>query len=328
MMLKHCGSVAVIAVMAAASVSAQPPQFEVASVKASPPFDAQKVMSGQQRLGMRMDASRVDIDGMPLPEIINIAFRVKSYQVTAPSWLGTGLNAQRFDIHATLPASAAKEQVPEMLQALLADRFKLTYHREKKDDPVFALIVGKSGPKLVESAPDPPEEAPKGGTPPSAPAASGLLGRGGTPAVQISGNPQTGMTVKGAATGTMRMSMSPEGTMHLEADKVSMAALAETLTRFLDRPVVDQTGLNGNYKMVLDLAREDLMTAARAAGVAIPPGALGAGPGATGGAPAASDPSGGSIFRSVEQLGLKLDPRKTPIDHLVIDHLERTPTED
>jgi uncharacterized protein (TIGR03435 family) len=327
-MLKHCGSVAVIAVMAVASASAQPPQFEVASVKASPPFDPQKILSGQQRIGMRMDASRVEIDGMPLPDIINTAFRTKSYQVTAPGWVGTGLNAPRFDIHATLPAGANPDQLPEMLQALLAERFKLTFHRETKEQPIFALIVGKNGPKLVESPNSPPagDAAPAGAVPPPGPT-SGLLGRGGTPAVQISGNPQTGMTIKGAATGTMRMSMSPEGTMHLEADKVSMASLAETLTRFLDRPVVDQTGLKGNYKIALDLAREDLMNAVRAVGV-VPPAALGTAPGATGGAPAASDPSGGSIFRSVEQLGLKLDSRKTPIDHLVIDHLERTPTED
>src|SRR4249919_4346062 len=101
MMLKHCGSVAVIAVMAVARVSAQPPQFDVASVKASPPFDVQKLMSGQQRIGMRMDAGRVDIDGLPLMDIINTAFRVKSYQVTAPSWLGAGMASPRFDIHAT-----------------------------------------------------------------------------------------------------------------------------------------------------------------------------------------------------------------------------------
>ena len=330
-MLRRWVRLVVVAAIAAASVSAQQlPTFEVASVKASPPFDAQKILSGQQRVGMRMDASRVDIDGMPLPDIINTAFRTKSYQVTAPSWVGTGLNAPRFDIHATLPAGATTDKVPEMLQALLAERFKLTFHRETKEQPIFALNVGKGGSKLVESPPDPlpaGDAAPAGAAPPPGPA-SGLLGRGGTPAVQISGNPQTGMTIKGAATGTMRMSMSPEGTMHLEADKVSMASLAETLTRFLDRPVVDQTGLKGNYKIALDLAREDLMNAVRAVGVPLPPGALGAAPGATGGAPAASDPSGSSIFRSVEQLGLKLDSRKTPVDQLVIDHLERMPTED
>ncbi len=63
-----------------------------------------------------------------------------------------------------------------------------------------------------------------------------------------------------------------------------MVALADTLTRLLDRPVVDQTGLNGNYKIALDLAREDMMNVARAAGANLPPGALGVGPGATGGA--------------------------------------------
>ena len=276
-MLNRCWRVIVVAAIAVAAVSAQQPlQFEVASVKASPPLDTQKIISGQQRMGMRIDASRVDIDGMPLPDIINTAFRTKSYQVTAPGWVGTGMSAPRFDIHATLPAGAATEQMPEMLQALLADRFKLTYHHEKKDDPVFALIVGKGGPKLAESPPDAPRAAdagPAGAASPPGPA-SGLLGRGGTPAVQISGNPQTGMTIRGAATGTMRMSMSPDGSMHLEADKVSMPALAETLTRFLNRPVLDLTGLKGNYKIALDLAREDLMNAVRAVGVPIPPGAL------------------------------------------------------
>jgi uncharacterized protein (TIGR03435 family) len=328
-MLNLCGRVVVVAALAVASASAQrPPQFEVASVKDSPPFDPQKIMSGQQRLGMRIDASRVEIDGMPLSQIINTAFRVKTYQVTAPSWVGTGLNTPRFDIHATLPAGATTAQVPEMLQALLAERFKLTYHRETKDQSVFALIVGKGGPKLVESPPDPPADAAQSSATPSpGPDASGLIGRGGPP-VQITGNPQTGMTVKGAAIGTMRMSFSPEGTMHLEAEKVSMASLADTLTGFLDRPVVDQTGLKGNYKIALDLAREDLMNAARAVGVALPPGAFGGAAPGPAGAPAALDPSGSSIFRSVEQLGLTLDSRKAPIDHLIIDHLERTPTED
>lgn len=178
-MLSRGGRVVVIAAIAVAGASAeQPPQFEVASVKASPPVDVQKIMSGQQRIGMRIDASRVDIDGLPLPDIIYNAFRVKAYQVTAPSWLGTGLNAPRFDIHASLPAGAATAQVPEMLQALLAERSKLTFHREKKEQSVYALIVGKGGPKLIESPPDPPvadAAAPAG----AGPGPSGLIGRGG-----------------------------------------------------------------------------------------------------------------------------------------------------
>jgi uncharacterized protein (TIGR03435 family) len=327
-MLNHCGRVVMIAAIAVAGASAQQlPQFEVASVKTAPPLDVQKIMAGQQRLGMRMDQGRVDIDGLPLAEIVNTAFRVKSFQVTAPSWLGTGMNAARFDIHATLPAGATTEQVPEMLQALLAERFKLTYHREKKEQPVYALIVGKSGSKLVESPPDPPPGDAVGAPPASGPGPSGLLGRGGQP-VQINANGRGAFTIAGGGTGPMRMSMNQDG-LHLEADKVSMPILADTLTRLVDRPVVDMTGLNGTYKITLDLARDDLMNAVRAAGVNLPPAALGAGPGVPGGAPAAADPSGGSsIFRSVEQLGLKLDARKTPIEQLIVDHLERTPTED
>src|SRR5262245_65830 len=219
-MLNRCGRVILIAVIAVASASAQPlPQFEVASVKTAPPLDVQKVISGQQRLGMRMDAGRVDIDGLPLSEIINTAFRVKAYQVTAPSWLGGGMNAPRFDIHATLPAGATTDKVPEMLQALLAERFKLTYHRENKEQSVYALIVGKGGSKLVESPPDPPaaEGAPPAAPSPAGPGLSGLIGRGGPP-VQINANGRGAFTIAGGGTGPMRMSMTADG-LHLEADK-------------------------------------------------------------------------------------------------------------
>jgi uncharacterized protein (TIGR03435 family) len=328
-MLNRCGRAVVVAAFGVASVSAQQlPTFEVASVKASPAFDAQKVLSGQQRLGMRMDAGRVEIDGLPLSEIINTAFRVKSYQVTAPSWLGAGLNAPRFDIHATLPSGATTEQVPEMLQALLAERFKLTYHREKKDQSVYALIVAKGGPKLVESPPDPPASdaaAPAGAPPSAGPGPSGLIGRGGPP--QLSSNGRGAFTIAGGGAGPMRMSFT-DGVMHIQADRLSISQFVDTLTRLLDRPVMDQTGLKGHYKIAIDLAPDDLMNAVRAAGVNIPPGALGAFPGGTGGAPTAADPSGSSIFRSVEQLGLKLDARKAPVEQVVIDRLERTPTED
>ncbi len=303
--------VAVLVVLACAAADAQ--QFEVASVKPAAPLEPQKLLSGQQRLGVRMDAARVDIEGLPLAEIINTAFRVKSYQVKGPDWLtGNPLSLERYDIHATLPAGASKEQMPEMLQALLADRFKLTAHREQKEQSILALVVGKGGPKLK---PSPAEDKPADPAPGDRPG----------PQVQISGNPQTGMTVRGAGqAGATRIQMSPDGTIHLEAERLTMAQLADSLTRFAGRPVVDMTGLSGPYVVALDLSRDDLMNAARAAGVNIPPGA-GAG-GAADGGPA--DPSGTSVLQSVEQLGLKLDSRKAPMDYLVIDHLEKTPTED
>jgi len=329
-MLIRCGRLIVAVAIAGATLSAQQlPTFEVASVKASPPFDPQKILSGQQRIGMRMDAGRVEIDGLPLPDIINMAFRARPYQVTAPSWLGTGMAAPRFAIHATLPAGATTEQVPEMLQVLLAERFKLAYHREKKEQPIYALVVAKGGPKLVESPPDPPAgaaAAPSSTTPPDGPGPSGLIGRGGAPP-RITTNGRGAFTIAGGGAGPMRMSMA-DGVMHIEADKLSMTQLSDALTRFLDRPVVDMTELKGNYKVAIDLALTDMMSAVRAAGLNLPPGALGDG-GAAGGVPSAADPSGSNtIFRSVEQLGLKLDARKTPVDQIVIDHLERMPTED
>src|SRR5438093_1592393 len=130
---------------AAAPVSAQQPiAFEVASIKLAAPLDPQKIMSGQMRIGMHVDPQRVEINSLSLADLINIAFKTKAYQVVGPSWLSQGgMNADRFDIRATLPPGATTEQVPEMLQALLVERFKLQFHREEKPQDVFALVVGK-----------------------------------------------------------------------------------------------------------------------------------------------------------------------------------------
>jgi uncharacterized protein (TIGR03435 family) len=96
----------------------------------------------------------------------------------------------------------------------------------------------------------------------------------------------------------------------------------------VDKPVVDMTELKGNYQVALELSMEDMRNAARSAGVNIPAGALGGRGGDAGGSPlgGAADPST-SIFSSIQQLGLKLDPRKTPVEILVVDRLEKTPSE-
>jgi uncharacterized protein (TIGR03435 family) len=90
------------------------------------------------------------------------------------------------------------------------------------------------------------------------------------------------------------------------------------------------TGLTGNYQVSIDISRDDMLNAARSAGVNVPSGALAGGPGAGFGTPAsgASDPSGVSLLRSLENLGLKLEAQKQPVEQIIIDHLERTPTED
>ena len=121
------------------------------------------------------------------------------------------------------------------------------------------------------------------------------------------------------------MTMS-NGVMHMESSKMSMDKFAEALSRFLDHPVVNMTEIKGDYQVALDLSMEDMMTAARSAGMQVPPPGAG-GTAGRGPAEAATDPAGSSLFNNVQQLGLKLEPRKAPVDLIVIDHLEKLPTE-
>jgi uncharacterized protein (TIGR03435 family) len=307
------------ALLLSAALRAQAPlTFEVASIKPAGALNPAAIQAGKMRMGMKIDGAMVDIGSFSLTDLIRTAYEVKDYQISGPD-LGSVMTAERFNIRATLPEGATEKQVPQMLQALLADRFKLVVHRETKDHSVYALIVAKGGPKLKEADPEPaapetPEDPKKGET---------VMGQGSSQ-VRISGNMEggKGVTVKGGPMGQMHMTMA-DGRMRMEAERATMTVLAETLTRFMDRPVVDMTELKGNYHVVLDLSMDDLKNAAKAAGM----GAMMAS--AEGGKPSgeASDPSGSSIFMSMQQMGLKLEARKAPLPVIVIDHLEKSPTE-
>ena len=290
--------------------SSNSPSFEVASIKPAETITPAMVAAGKLHVGMAVDGARVDIGYLSLADLIPLAFKLKTYQISGPDWMRGG---QRFDILAKLPEGSSKDQVPEMLQSLLAERFQLKFHRETRDLPIYALVVSKDGHKLKESPPDP--EVPPG--PP--PTGAITLGTGDNK-IQINPRPG-GATVTSAANGTMRMSMGPEGQMRAEFSKVTMAQLADTLSRLVDRPVIDKTELKGNFQVALDVSIENLMLIARASGMNVPMN-----PGATPGA--ASDPTGGgSVFTSVQQLGLKLESQKAPTEFLVVDHLEKMPTE-
>src|SRR3954447_17771297 len=110
-------------VLLAASFAQTPaaaPAFDVASIKPSEPITPAMIAAGKLHAGMKIDSSRVDIGNFPLMQLICKAYDVKPYQVQGPPWL---MSRQRFDIVANIPAGATKEQVPQMLQTLLADRF-------------------------------------------------------------------------------------------------------------------------------------------------------------------------------------------------------------
>jgi uncharacterized protein (TIGR03435 family) len=114
------------------------------------------VQAGKIHAGMKIDGARVDIGNFTLTQLITKAYDVKTYQVQGLNWMIP--TAQRFDIIANLPAGATKEQVPQMLQALLAERFKLVVRRESKEQKVYALLVGKDGIKMKQTQELPPAD--------------------------------------------------------------------------------------------------------------------------------------------------------------------------
>jgi uncharacterized protein (TIGR03435 family) len=301
--------------------------FDVATVKPSPPLDPQKIAADMQagkmpHIGVFVSASRAEYIQMPLKRLIAIAYKVKPYQITGPEWLGN----ERFDIAATMPEGATKDDAPAMLQTLLEERFKLTAHLETQDHKVLALVVGKGGPKLKETSEQPKpidENAPL--------KPNQMMIDGGEGPIRMTRNPDGSTTLDMGARGTMTQRFDAANrSIRIDSSMVTMAGFADTLSSLMapmggDR-VVDMTGLTGHYAVSIELSIADLMSIARSSGMAPPPppgGSAGAGPAA-----AASEPSGGtSVFQSVEQMGLKLEERKAQVEQLVIDHVEKTPAE-
>jgi uncharacterized protein (TIGR03435 family) len=266
-----------------------PPEFEVASVK--PSVESANAMANVSR-GLHIDGAMVSFNGMPLKWYIHYAYTVKEAQVSGPDWL----TSERVDIVAKLPAGATREQIPAMMQALLADRFKLTMHRDSKEFSVYALTVGKGGAKMKESPLDPDtDEGP---------------GKANVD-VNVTGGDR-GATIslgKGASVAFEAQ--------RLIAKKVTMAYLADSLARFVDRPVVDMTNLKGTYDLTLDYNLDDvraLILSSAPPGTPLPPRQADVGD------------TGVSLMDSLQAMGLKLEPRKAPLDMLVVDHIEKTPT--
>ena len=301
--------ITVCAAVALAEAQTAPPQnaaaplaFEVASIKPAEPLSAERMMAGQQHISASVDAARVDFSDLSLAELIRAAYRVKLYQISGPDWMTTA----RFDVVAKLPEGAKSDQVPEMLRSLLEERFHLALHNSSKEMPVYALVVGKEGSKLKESTPDQAADG-TGAAAGSSPAAGagGRRGEGVSP-----------MTTSGP-NGSSTMSVGPNG-MHVNLTNMTIASMIDWLSRFTDRPVVDQTGLAGRYDLALDVSRDEMLNAARGAGMVVD-SARRAPEGAT-------DPGGDSVFGSLQKVGLKLEARRLPLTLLVVDRLDKTPT--
>lgn len=242
--------------------TAKPVSFEVASVKSAAPCCA----PGQWRESKILD-DRIDFRYVTMRYCLAAAYGLKEYQVSGPAWI----TEARYDILAKAAEGTRKEQIPAMLQALLAERFKLEVHHQKREFDVFALVVGKGGPKLKES---PADAASQGGA-------------------------------------SYGISMSGAGVGRVECRRATMTSLAATLPRFVGRPVVDLTELTARYDFDLEFSPDDTK------GMRI----------VTPGEAVPTAEFGMSIFTSIQKVGLKLEPRKMPLDAVVVDRGEKTPTE-
>src|SRR5262249_50338977 len=148
-----CASIALAVSTAFAQAPAAKLTFDVASIKPAGPMDPAAIMSGKAHIGMKVDGARVDIGMFALSDLIRTAYKLKTFELVSPDWM-SGMSAQRWDIMAKMPPGATKEQVPQMLQVLLKERFNLEFHKETKEHAAYVLTVAKTGLKMQEAPAD------------------------------------------------------------------------------------------------------------------------------------------------------------------------------
>ena len=273
--MTHLGAafLLVVGIAAAQSRSETQPAFEVASVKSVPSGPIRSPNGGWLYLGPRLDwsAGRLTLQNYSLKSLIRDAYDVKDYQVVGPKWLAS----EKYEIVAKAPAGTSQQQARRMVQGLLADRFQLVLHREAKDLPAYALVVGKDGHKL-----------------------------------------RTGKRNRNTSDdGLVALKIQPG---RISTGEGSMEWLANQLAGRLGRPVVDATGVKGEFPIDLNWTPGEGEEGP--IGLPTKPHPVDAGRST----PDAAGNPFPSIFRAVqEQLGLKLEGRKLPTEMLIIDRVER-----
>jgi len=238
-----------------AFAQAQPPRFEVASIKPGNPVE--------RGMGVGVRTNRFIATNATLKMLIEEAYNLRDHQVQGgPNWL----DSARFTIEAAPPAPFpgtpdVMNVLRPMIQTLLQERFRLQAHSESRIEPIYDLVVAKGGHRLKDPKPD----------------ASGNQGIFGTTRSDMNGY------------------------------MASMLELSNVLSQRLGRSVVDRTGLAGKFDFKL------IWTPGPGEGGSdIPPGTAAAGDG------------GPSIFTAIqEQLGLRLESSRGPVDVLVVDRAEK-----
>jgi uncharacterized protein (TIGR03435 family) len=257
-------------------------KFEVVAIHPGPDPSTLSVAERRSRRSPEVEGNRVVLSSLNLEMLVNRAFDMKG-RVIGPEWM----TSRWFDIRAIMPANATEDQVPEMLQSLLIERFHLTQHRVVKEESGYALVLGESPLKLEPALPgatfsdDDVMQAP--------PTArrdfrlSDPLGR-----------------FRGFSSGVRE---------HFEFSNITLKEFADRLRIFLDRPVIDRTGLNGGFRMIWEFVEPGLSP--ELSDDEVPP----------------PDVRRDLKVKSIEKLGLKLRQQKVPVEYLVVDNLDKVPTE-
>ncbi len=305
-----CLSAAAAVAIAGSALSAQTPAapqptpapaFEVASVKPSNP-DPSNPLS-MVPMAMPQPGGRFVATNIPLRLLIRVAYEVQDFQIVGgPPWM----LSNKFDITARAAGSGTlgqKELMP-LVRSLLADRFKLKTHTETRELPVYDLVIARSDKRL---GPDlKPSQSDCSNMDELNAKRSEAIARGDLSAVM----PKPGEVLPCAVAPTMA---GGPGNLGLHADGQELKMLTDLLTQMTGRIVRDKTGLTGRFDFDMKLDMQALMAIAAQAGINIPAAA------------AANLPQsdGSSMMTALqEQLGLKLDSTRGPVDVLVIDSAE------
>jgi uncharacterized protein (TIGR03435 family) len=300
------------------------PSFDVISIKPSAPPG-----NGPIRIGGGARGDRFTMSSATLRMLLQTAYQRANNTPAAgqleiiggPGWM----ESDRYDVQAKADCSGGsipRAQLQLMVQSLLEDRFKLKAHMETRELPIYNLVASKDGPKIKRSAdqtppalaaglPGPCEPAPAGDVPP-------FPGGRGNPFAPGSPPPRGSiMMMMGAGAGGMTM----RGTA------MPFANLVGLLRNQLGRQVVDKTGLEGLFDFELTFTPEGL-SSPFGRGLPVPPPApppAGAATGPASAASTAADPAP-SLFAALQELGLKLESAKGPVEVLVVESVEK-PTE-
>lgn len=311
-----------LAVMNVSSVFAQPPQgksgstpkleFEVASVLPAGPLPRGMTLGGRISGGPGTnDPERMTYEYVPFQQLIMSAYGVLRYQIRGPEWVTPSdlRGADRFNISAKVTAGVTKEQAATMLQNLLAERFHPKLHHETAQLSGYALVVARGGSKLNESRGLVVEselvKGPAGGV-------GSQTEKDGFPGLAPGSN-MGGVTQR-------------DGLVRLRFRDYPLSDLTQQVSYALSAHLVDRTGLAGKYDFTLEFTvPQDAFVVGFQMTMPLPSGQL---------APLYREPTPPEqdavaiVSAAMEkQLGLKLEATKIAMDTLVIDQVEKTPTD-